>query len=1219
MNWTKGQKQAIESTASDLTVAASAGTGKTTVLSQRAVRILSLSDLCPDISDILVLTFTDAAAGEMKQRIARRLREKAGEKKDAHLRKQLLMLDSADISTVHSFCKRIISQHFHQLGLDPSFKVLDADENKLIKAEILERIIEDAWQDSSLAAGMHQLLQGRAVSNPSKSFLNCIIEISNFLDTVVSRQYWFDRAAVLNDALITASSDAVKNQKQIILDKLLVFKEQFEWSLKLDEKIAAGHWKPLIEDECLPTILLAIDFLQKDNFKSFSKLLNSFDGFKWNNKPKDFDDELKELVQSAARKAIDGFKNLSSFAVLNQDYHRLIADACSKQTKVLIELVKRFDIAYQSRKQELGSVDFADLERSMLKLLSEDGDVDSGKPSDIAIQLQKKYKYIFVDEYQDINPVQQKIIDLLLGSAKVFVVGDVKQSIYTWRGADCGLFVKRLGNAGIDETKSRVDLNENFRSKPGILNFVNEVFSRIMTASVAAVDYDENASLKPFNASIAKIADKPDVELIIVDDDPAEHQSDDENDDDEALVSAEAINRRALVVARRIKELVEVEKFQVFDKKSESFRPCRWSDFAILTRAFEQRANNYVQILRSANIPVISDSSAGYFAATEINDMLSLLTCLDNPRQDIPLASVLRSPLFGISDTQLAKIKSYQKNEPNGFGRLTTSFYSLLESVSTNADDKDLQKKIFDILRQLNDWRDLARKGSLADLIWRIFSQTDFLSFVSALPGGAQRRANLLKLHLRAIQFETFASSHNVISLSRFVNFLQKLLDSGGDWAPAEPDTSAANAVRIMSVHKSKGLEFPIVFLAETSREFRFGSHTGDCITDAVLTIGIKIIDNASGTKLPSLTWQVIKDKQNRQNLAEEMRILYVAMTRAKDKLIITGAAESKNCIRLLNNAAFCDSQKLPSFLIEEAKSELDWILLALGSHKKLTRHFELPQSADNKDENLFELKIFGRDEISQLDKQFLKKYPPSRYEEIKKPLPDKMLLENITKNLGWRYPYEKVAPIKAKQTVTSLVQQADQFAGADFNFAFEPFEILADRTDSLVIGSATHLVIQNIDLNKTVSEIAIRQVVTSLSEKGYITKPASKKINISSILRFFESGLGKLLLENKNSVMKEWPFTYAALAADLYPDLKNPGDEKVIIQGIIDMLVKTPDGIVIIDFKTDHISSSQTQQRSEHYSPQLKWYCKAAGEILNIKSVSGYLYFLAPGVSVKI
>lgn len=1208
MNWTKGQKQAIESSAADITVAASAGTGKTTVLSQRAVRMLSLSDLSCEISDILVLTFTDAAAGEMKQRIAEKLHDAAGNTRNAHLRKQLLMLDSADISTVHSFCKRIISQHFHRLGLDPSFRVLDSDESKLIKAEILDNIVEDAWQDSSLASGLQQLLQGRTISSAANSFLNYIIKISDFLDTIVSRQNWFDRANILNDALISASSEAVKNQKRIIFDKLLMFKEQFEWSLKLDEKISSGHWKSQIEDQCSATILLAIDFLKKDDFKSFSQLLNSFDGFRWIDKPENIGPEQKELVLSPAKIAIKDFKYLSSLAMLNPNYESLVAGACSAQTKVLIELVKRFDLAYQQRKKELSCLDFADLERYMLQLLSENDDVDSAKPSDIAMQLQKKYKYIFVDEYQDINPVQQKIIDLLSGGAKVFVVGDVKQSIYAWRGADCGLFVQRLGKTMSDKSKSRVDLNENFRSRPGILNFVNHIFSQIMSASVAAVDYDENASLKPFNPPVAKIENNTaGVELLIVDDDPSEF---DDDDNETLLASSEAINRRALVVAQRIKELVESEKFQIFDKKTGSFRQCRFSDIVILTRAFEQRANNYVQILRSANIPVISDSSAGYFAATEINDMLSLLQVLDNPRQDIPLASCLRSPIFGISDTQLEKIKSHTEEK--------IDFYSLLESVSAKSQDRDLQKKISDVLNQLENWRTLSRRGSLADLIWQIFSQTDFLSFVSALPGGSQRKANLLKLHHRAIQFEKFASSLNVISLSRFVDFLQKLLDSGGDWAPAEPDSSAANAVRVMSIHKSKGLEFPIVILAETNRQFRFGSHSGDCITDGNSTIGIKIIDKSGSSKLSSLTWQIINDKLRKQNLAEEMRILYVAMTRAEDKLIITGAADSKNCKCLLSNAYFCDTLKLPNFLIEGAKSELDLILLSCGDSKKLMRHFELPLK-NNGNDDLFDLKIFSPDEILRLEKKFLKKHPPSRYDQMKSPLPDETFYKNIEKKLNWQYPYKKIESVKAKQTVTSLVQQAEQFAKADFNFAFESFENLTDKTDALVVGSATHLVLQNIDLNQNINQSAIRQVISSLSQKGYIAKPTAGKINIASILRFFQSDLGKLVVANADNAGKEWPFTFAVPVAQLYPDIENCYDEKVIIQGIVDMLVKTPDEILIIDFKTDHINAAQVQARSEIYKPQLKWYCRAAGEIMNVKTVSGYFYFLSPGVSEKI
>jgi ATP-dependent helicase/nuclease subunit A len=415
--------------------------------------------------------------------------------------------------------------------------------------------------------------------------------------------------------------------------------------------------------------------------------------------------------------------------------------------------------------------------------------------------------------------------------------------------------------------------------------------------------------------------------------------------------------------------------------------------------------------------------------------------------------------------------------------------------------------------------------------------------------------------------------------------------------------------------------------LAETNREFRFGSQTGDCITDGQATIGLKIIDHNSSTKLPSLAWQVISQRQKKQDIAEEMRILYVAMTRAKDKLILSGAAESKNCVRLLSNGALCGSARpsspksgnLPSWLIEEAKSELDWVLLSLAPYKKLNAHFELPVEVDCRDENLFDLKIYRPDEIAQLERQLLKKRSISRYEEIKSPVPDKAILEDITKNLSWQYPFKKAAAIKAKQSVTSLVQTQEQFAEADYSFSFESFEKLTDRTDSLVIGSATHLIIQNMNLNSPVGEDSIRWTIAGLLEKGCIMEQTAEKIDTASILKFFDSALGRLVQDGKNTVMREWPFTYAVSAVDLYPDLQNCGDEKIIIQGIIDMVVKTPDGIVIIDFKTDHISFAQLQQKSEHYSPQLKWYCRAAGEILKAEVVSGYLYFLAVGVPVKI
>jgi ATP-dependent helicase/nuclease subunit A len=825
--------------------------------------------------------------------------------------------------------------------------------------------------------------------------------------------------------------------------------------------------------------------------------------------------------------------------------------------------------------------------------------VDSGRSSDIAIELAKKYKYIFVDEYQDVNPVQQRIIDLLSGKAKVFVVGDVKQSIYAWRGADCGLFVERLNNAKQDEIKSRVDLNENFRSKPGILKFVNEVFSKIMTESVAAIDYDENAALKPFKDSHE--AGKPDVELLIVDEE-FKDDSEDENDNENETISSDSINRRAITVAQRIKELVEEEKFQIFDKKANCSRPCKYSDIVILTRSFSQRANNYVQILRLANIPVISDSSTGYFATTEISDMLSLLRVLDNPQQDIPLAAVLRSPLFGLSDSKLLKIRAH-KNE-----KLT--FYSLLESFAAQ------DNQIKDVLLKIDDWRTLARQTSLADLIWKIYSQTGYLSFVSAMPGGAQRHANLLKLHQRAIQFENFASNFNIISLSRFVDFLQKLLDSGGDWAPAEPDSSASNAVRIMSVHKSKGLEFPIVILAETGREFQTSINSKDYITDGQNTIGFKIIEHASKTKLPSLTWQVIKEKQRKLNLAEEMRILYVAMTRAKDKLIISGSAETKTSIKLISNIAICDSQKLPAWIIENAKCELDWILLSLAHYKKLTNHFKPIVNVEGKDSDLFDIKICDMLEISRLSTKLIKKHPASRYENVES-LPDEALQGNIVKELNWNYPFIDCASIKAKQSVTSIVHGEMEFAEPDYKFLFESFDT-KDKTDSLLIGSATHLVIKKIDVEKEINEKSIGMTIDDLISKGCITAQLAKKINISSIMDFFKSDLGKVLADKKNKIMREWPFTYAASVSDLYPDKKKCEDEKIIIQGIIDMLVQTPDRVVVIDFKTDKVKSGEIQKRAENYISQIKWYCKAAGAILGTEKIEGWLYFLNAGESVR-
>jgi ATP-dependent helicase/nuclease subunit A len=695
-------------------------------------------------------------------------------------------------------------------------------------------------------------------------------------------------------------------------------------------------------------------------------------------KPKDLPKELGELVHEAEKSAFEPFGKLPSLSVLNPDYLDRIGPAVSIQSCALIDLVQKFDQLYGQAKRALNCLDFADLEHYALKLVADRTPDGALAPSATALALRAKYKYIFVDEYQDINPVQQAILDALSSGDNLFVVGDVKQSIYAWRGAEPQIFLDRLKPASPGHAKTgkglRVDLNANWRSAPAILNFINRLFARIMTVPFAKIDYDESAELKPAPADESGAAgdsgDKPLVEICMLDeknrDDVADAEQQDADEAEQVPDVVTSRRRQAAMIARRIKQMVGAEtgraEFQIFDKEEKRPRDVDYRDIVVLMRSPAKRANDYVEVLRLAGVPVSCEATAGYFEATEISDMLCLLKILDNPQRDIELAAVLRSPFFNVADTELAKIKLHgKKNSNHG------SFYNSVLEYSESGGDAGLAARIAEILIQIEHWRTAARRGSIADMIWRIYRSTNYLSFVSALPSGQARRANLLKLHDRAIQFEGFVASFGIPSLRRFVEFVEKLQERGQDWSPAEPTACAGNAVRILSVHKSKGLEFPVVFLAELESRFNKKDIYADCLADAEDTLGLQIIDRKSNSKLHSLAHEVIAQTRLATMLAEEMRILYVATTRARERLILTASQKRKACTEIVTNGFYFGEGPLPAWLLGACQSPLDWILYAFSDRKALHEAFQTGLAGECCDDNLFRFIFHDQAELRDL------------------------------------------------------------------------------------------------------------------------------------------------------------------------------------------------------------------------------------------------------------
>jgi len=1187
IKWTQQQRRAIDWRGSDMVVTASAGTGKTAVLSGRCVDIVGDSKLCPDVLSILVLTFTEAAAEQMRQRIAQQLKEKIGRKDSSHLRHQLVLLDGADIGTIHSFCKRIITQYFYRLGIDPTFGVLDGDEQKLLKSQILEQTISWAWGQSNLQQGLEELFYGRNIRD-SEGFLRNIIKTSDFLDAAVSKERWLERVLTLTGDSLSGAALGQQQQK-IVADKLNEILNQLRFAQKLyQQHEPTGKWAGKCEDDYIKPVESCVKLLKSGNLKECAKQIREFKK-PVVRRPKDVAEETGAIIKNIVKDATSSFAGLSELAVLNSQYLGKMEAAVGRQGRVFIELVKKFDQLYTAAKQSLNCLDFADLEHKAVELLTEKEGFkeDVLEPSETAMELRKRYKYIFVDEYQDINPVQKVIIELLSGENNLFVVGDIKQSIYAFRGSEPKIFAEALSRASIEPAgkgdKLRVDLNVNWRSDERILNFVNKVFERIMTASIGNIDYDERTMLRAADEN-KKVGDGgPVVELHILD------------KGGDNLYSMR--QKQAAMIARRIKQLAgEVE----------------YRDIVILMRSPSVRVRDYVEILRLAGVPVICREGGGYFEATEISDILSLLKVLDNPQRDIEPAAVLRSPLFGLSDTELAKIKIYGRES-----ELSGTFYELAENYSVDGLDKELARKLSRILEQISKWRKFARCGSLADLIWRIYRETGLLSFVTRLANGRQRRANLLKLHDKAIEFEGFISIAGSASIGRFVEFIEKAQQAGLDWSGAEPAGQAENAVRIMSIHKSKGLEFEVVFLAELDNGFNTSDLTGQCLLDQQSGLGLQIVDKNVKGRVDSLAHQVIAEGRKKTMLAEEMRILYVAMTRAKRKLILSGCQSLKHCSDIVARGYYFDDGAVPAWQVNRCGSHLEWVFCGLSDQIRLHEEFETGIDCEAADKGLFDVKVYAEDELKKLDGYIKKirenKSRGNKLEKGENRIKAKQLIQTVKRSLDFEYKFGDVWKLPAKQSVTQLTHGSDEFVKIDYSDALSRRPMVCgDRVspaDSKTIGTVVHLLISRLDLDKPVDKNAVENLKKKLVTKETISSEAADSIDADMVVEFFESDLGKEVFEKDNRVFREWPFTFAMPVSG----------ESVVVQGIIDMLIEKPDGLLVVDFKSDDVAEDRVNEKAELYTEQLSLYSRAAEAILEKKVLGKWLYFLRPGCAIEI
>ena len=1054
-----------------------------------------------DIDRLLVVTFTDAAAAEMRDRIAKALEQELEKTPESdRLARQLALVNKADISTIHSFCHRIIRQYFYRLDIDPTFRGMDDVENQLLQLEVIDSLFESYYDDSDFGEEFMDLVDRYGGRRGDESVKNLVLRVHNLSRSRPDPDRWLSGLI----SMFSISDDAHINDlvwtglalKWMAREVSIAYR-----SLSQALEIAGAPCGPeryveVLEEE-FHACSRVLEACEDGNWEDLESLLNAFE-FQTLPRVKSgtCDDTLKNRAQDLRNGAKKTLRTLKG-ECFSRPSHYLVDDIrnIAPCMKTFITAVKGFDQAYAAVKRERNLVDFGDMEHLCLRVLRE-WDESGGRwvKSDVAKELSNRYCEVLVDEYQDINPVQNEILRLISSERNNFMVGDVKQSIYRFRLAEPRLFMEKHKTFPKGDTESvnrRIDLSKNFRSRRTIVDSVNFIFRQVFSQGVSEIDYDADAELVhganyPSHDTelFSGDCDDPPTEVYLIGRDLVEDM---ESDVVEGIEDLESLEVEARLIARRISEMVRGTserpgpEFQVWDKESKAYRPVSYRDIVVLMRTTRGRANLLLEAFRQADVPAYAELGTGYFEATEVEVMLSLLKIIDNPRQDIPLASVLCSPIGGFSYDELAQIRLCSRDG---------GFYEALEVVSSHCESAELACKADRFLERLESWRTVARRVPLSAMVWQLYRDTKYLDYVGGMPGGVQRQANLRAFHERARQFDRFSRQ----GLVRFLRFIDKLREAEGDLGTARALGEAEDVVRIMSVHKSKGLEFPVVFIPDMGKQFNLTDLRDDILLHSEVGLGPMFCDPVKRIKYPTLAYHATKEVKLRETFSEEMRILYVAMTRARERLVMVGSAQDlgRQASRWCNSVSET-GWGLPEEVLYAAGSYLDWVATALARHRcglpirELAEVSELSVDPEVfNDSCKFSVNVLSHLEAclsfkglkgkgaqkSDIDwSRVVCAYPLGRQV-------DSQLYQEIQAHACWRYPYGALTERAAKVTWPEIKRRFD-YTKEDAEFRRQarvdkipmlgqltPRPKFLQAVDIIPTerGEATHLIIQHLD-----------------------------------------------------------------------------------------------------------------------------------------------------------
>lgn len=1216
MSLTAAQQEAI-SARGNVLVVAGAGTGKTRTLVERFLGCLLAEKPRTSIEEILVVTFTEAAAAEMRLRIRGRLEQERqrNDHEAAWWQEQLALFETAHIGTLHSFCFQLVREHFYQLELDPQLAVLSQEEARLLAAETLDGLLGRHYsgQDPS-AEAVQQLIrvQARGWDKPIRAL---VLRVHHYAQTLPDPKAWLD------ERLAHFATAEPRIWRDWLLDALGAWPQ--EWLPALDlvshsNPVAAQCAEALRKIQIAPSPAAPADVLEEITHAR----MNSTRG-----KKAAWLDPLKEFFAEA--------DFLASLVCASSGQEPLAEDWgwVRGHMSSLLELSRQFTQTFGEAKRELGAVDFHDLEQYSLRLL---WDPVANQPSRIARQWQNKLRFIFVDEYQDINAAQDRIIQALgreNRQANRFLVGDVKQSIYRFRLANPRLF-QNYTESWAQGAGKVISLVENFRAREGLIEFVNSVFGLLMRRDLGGIEYDSTAALR-FGApqerqclSLARDA-APCAELhLLLNGGPELQEGDEQPDSLAEVIELQTAEKEARLLAQRLRELRE-QKLPVWDEPSRQFRPVDWKDMAILLRAPAKKAESYAKEFARANLP-LEVARGGYYESLEISDLISLLQLLDNPLQDLPALAVLHSPLVGLSANELAEIRlaapksrfwtaltSWHRSKESRFGIKAQNLDTRAREGATpgTVARPETYPLVSRFLERFGRWRRLARHASLSRCLETVLAETHYASWLLTQSRGQERYAHVQRLLLMAQDFDRFQRQ----GLFRFLKFIESQQAAGTE--PEVAATPAGNAVRLMSIHQSKGLEFPVVVVADASKPFNTADLRAEIILDETYGLCPQVKPPHTGKRYPSLPHWLARKRQRRDLLGEELRLLYVAMTRARDLLILSGSVSQRTF-----EGWFTQSKPLAAAL-SGARSYSDWLGLWFAKNTGTT-------AAEQRQGSTPLLRWFLHDypELAAVTCGSAELAPPTNSIAF-----DSEAWRKLEQRLSLPYVSSAATHQAAKTSVSALRRQASSELQAEAanlfpeNLgAFAPLKErppgVADLTtlSAVEVGRVHHQFLQRICLDQAGSAAALREEAGRLQQLGHLSPEQAAVLDYESLARFWNSDLGKHIRAQSALVHRELAFTVRFSPAELASLLGQPLDaslagELILVQGVADLAVIAPEAIWLVDFKTDQLNAHELPSRVKAYEPQVRLYACALSLIYRRPVAESWLYFLSLNQAVPV